>query len=369
MPWELCAAKQSDNANDPELYFSRQPVPGIYAKTKRKKRYLVALKGSSKRDTENIFVHSKKEANSDLDKLKELDKVLAPAETKETNFTNRISIEGSASSNSDCDKNGRYDDWSLENDRRPILTTMISVNRPRSCSSSKASIISANRPVHSPSYILNGTGGPYLHQQSPFRKKHQNRRSVSPSHLYISHERFYHEKVNHVDINEHKFLRKPLEIEYCDILGRWIFSAELRMRTVKVEMYKRVSYIKKDPRTYRKTCKRELLCLDDCVSWVLLDKTWLGRLSDSCSGKEKRRGYGQGANSGLKGLDLYIVDDETEGMRRQSAEESSTSWKALESLSRESHLPRIFAGEEGCEEEGVYMPVVRYLGLVCLEKP
>jgi len=369
MPWELYTANQSDTANpsdianDSELYFSRQPVPGIYAKTKHNKRYLVALKGNSKKDTENIFIHNK-EANYDLDNLKELDKVLTPAQMKEIHFTNRISTESSASGSSDWDKNGRYDDWSWEKDGRPIVTTLISVNRPRSCNSSKVSIISANRPVHSPSYILNGTGGPCLHQKSPFRKQHRNKRSMSPSHLRISHGRSYHEKVNQIDINGYRFLRKPLEIEYCDILGRWIFSEELKMRTVKVEMCKRVDCIEKDPRTCGKMFKRELLCLDDCVSWVLLEKTWLGRLFDSCSRKEKRCGYGEGVNSGSKRLNLYVVDDETEGMRRQSVEESNRSWKALEGLSRESHLPRIFAGVEGCEEEGVYMPVVRYLGLV-----
>lgn len=53
-PWRWPSAFKS-SSEDYTLYYSKQPVPGLYGKHRKGKRYLVAIKGNSKKDKEEIF--------------------------------------------------------------------------------------------------------------------------------------------------------------------------------------------------------------------------------------------------------------------------------------------------------------------------
>ena len=61
MPWEVCTSPytKTSSPKDAELYISHSPVSGLYARTRKNERYLVALKTYSKPDAEHIFVRNK----------------------------------------------------------------------------------------------------------------------------------------------------------------------------------------------------------------------------------------------------------------------------------------------------------------------
>lgn len=175
---------------------------------------------------------------------------------------------------------------------------------------------------------INRTNGALPHQKSLFRNhlitKHNN--CFSPLLNCVG----YHgeSRIQELDINGFKRLARPLRIEFCSITKRWMFTSEIKSRTVNVRMCRDITCMRRSHEDCERNMGRKMFVLDDGYSWVEI-----GRF-----GKEK--------------MDvLFTVDQKTECMRRQSKEEMKVSnW----------YLGREKGRVLECDEEAKYMSVVRY---------
>jgi hypothetical protein len=175
---------------------------------------------------------------------------------------------------------------------------------------------------------MDRTYGAFPHQKSPFRNhlitKHSN--CFSPLLKCIGYRG--ESRIQEVDINGFKRLAQPLRIEFCAITKRWMFSSEIKSRTVKVLMCRDITCMRKSHEGCERKIRRKMFVLDDGHSWVEVGKFGKGKIDV-----------------------LFTVDTETECMRRQSKEE-----KRASNLRLERERGRFLE----CDEKGGYMSLVRY---------
>ncbi|KAE9372307.1 hypothetical protein N431DRAFT_504755 [Stipitochalara longipes BDJ] len=305
--WYECY-KQRDLYSIQKLYYSKEPIPGIYAITANRSHYLVAIRPvKGKKDTENIF----KSAKNSYD-----DAILRTKADKANQITTSSLSKIFSFSSTQTTLIGDIDN-------KKDYTLGSSFTRLE-----HIKILQHDKPKHSKNYVLFGTGNA-PHQKSPFRNhlvtKHDNR--ISPLLNLLG----YHgeSKLQEVDINGFKKLRQPLRIQFCSITQRWMFSSEIKTRTERVLVCKDSTCMKKSHEDCGKEIWRKMFALDDGYSWVEVGKLGNGKKSV-----------------------LYRVDGETECMRRQSKEEMIVSmW----------HLERENGRFLECDESAGYMSLVRYI--------
>ncbi|KAL5329006.1 hypothetical protein ACEPPN_002515 [Leptodophora sp. 'Broadleaf-Isolate-01'] len=177
-------------------------------------------------------------------------------------------------------------------------TPRTSISTNSSWSTCKGSpIVPINKPANSVDFILNDTGA-LPHQESPFGKDSHRylRQARSPTRSSTT-------RISQIDLNGYRFLAKPLQVEFNNILGRWMFSSEIKTRSIVAPM-----------------CK-SLKCMEADMS--VCDKT-------------------------------VNLDEKMECMRRQTVEEIKESRVLLEE-----RQGKILVFEE--EEE--YVPLLTYLGV------
>ncbi|KAH9216888.1 hypothetical protein DL95DRAFT_495197 [Leptodontidium sp. 2 PMI_412] len=208
-------------------------------------------------------------------------------------------------------------------------TPRTSISTNSSWSTCKGSpIVPINKPTNSVDFILNDTGA-LPHQESPFGKDSHRylRQAHSPTRSSTT-------RISQIDLNGYRFLAKPLQVEFNNILGRWMFSSEIKTRSIVAPMCKSLKCMEADMSVCDKTVNREMFCLDDGISWVV-------------GGAKRKKLY-------VDGEYLFIVDEKMECMRRQTVEEIKESRVLLEE-----RQGKILVFEE--EEE--YVPLLTYLGV------
>ncbi|PVH89663.1 hypothetical protein DL98DRAFT_579450 [Cadophora sp. DSE1049] len=267
-PWKWCSFQTKSKLDRPHLYFGREPVTGIYA-VSTGRRYLVAIKPKRKPDVDGIFQTTR---NNSL---------WRKSEPAKKNITRTGEITEYTQSTELYDENAKtivkVTVTELPRDASPSSTTSTisrtSTHTPSNkyCTSTKCSwstckkspIVPIDKPVNSIDYIMNNTGV-LPHQKSPFGKDCHRylRQSRSPT-------RSAKPEISQIDLNGYRFLAKPLQVEYNNILSRWMFSCEVKARTMSAPMCRSLTCMETDMRVCGKTVYRDLFVLDDGVSWVV----------------------------------------------------------------------------------------------------
>lgn len=134
-------------------------------------------------------------------------------------------------------------------------------------------------------------------------------------------------RTNHpkIDLDGYFQLRRPLHVQYHKILERWMFSDEIKHRTLiaEVEMVEPGSLPKHNPDV--RIIEREFLLLDDGRSWV-----FTGRAPADIDFMSRNRQMLEVEPSEYDQTCLFIMDDwEEETMRPQTAAEVKKSLQAI----------------------------------------
>jgi hypothetical protein len=134
----------------------------------------------------------------------------------------------------------------------------------------------------------------------------------------------------------YQILAGALEVEFNDVLKRWMFCSEVKERSVISPMRTKLCYMEKEPRKCRTPGRmRKLFVLDDGESYVVVARHPNWRLF-----KKDRPEI------------LFCVDAESEMIRRQTVQELEANRAKLEKAK-----PRFLFDDEDAN----YMPLVRYL--------
>ncbi|CZT41038.1 uncharacterized protein RSE6_00719 [Rhynchosporium secalis] len=282
-PWTWCSPPHTTKSH---FYSGKEPVEGVYAISPNGKRYLVAVKSNHNKDIDGIFQIPNSTSNS---------KRRTSANAKVTQIES------------------------------PTLSLQTSRKNDHSA---KVNIIeSTNRRVLKA--FLTTTAGATNHRKSSFDQAapHYARQTATQS---------ITTQINEIKLDaDYRFLFKPLRIEYNNILSRWMFSSEIRGRSIVAPMCKSLTCMENDVRVCGKIVKRELFCLDDGVSWVVGNTRRKMRYRD--------------------GEFLYVVDEKTGVIRRQSVQEVRDSRMVL--WKRAGRILKF-------EEDQDYSPLLKYLDLV-----
>lgn len=228
------------------LYYSNQPVPGIYSENSRGVRHLVALKPNGHRDTENIFYRSPRTSRANS---------VSSAQTTDTEETTMDSSSRTVvDSHSDDDEKHRY----------MGLPYVYHRKRNSVCSSYFTSISISEPPKHPIDHTptqkdRNLRPPPKSKSKFPFWKS-SNNSATTKGHL------------SQIDLVGYRFLVKPEPIEYSTILCSWRFSEEMRARTMVVTGCRG-----RDDCQGGYACKGnvrlEFMVLDDAQTWVIVNQT------------------------------------------------------------------------------------------------
>ncbi|KAH7419285.1 hypothetical protein BKA64DRAFT_12988 [Cadophora sp. MPI-SDFR-AT-0126] len=307
-PWTWCSFQLKSESDRPHLFFCREPITGIYAISPRGKRYLVAMKPKRNPDVDGIF---QKTRNSICGESELAKKVTTPtSETTEYIKSTELYDENAKTI-------VKVTVTELPRDVSPSSTTTTSTHTSpnthctstsSSCSPCKKSpVVPTDKPVNTVDYIMNNTGV-LPHQKSPFGKESHRylRQSRSPT-------RSAKTKISQIDLNGYRFLKKPVQVEYNNILGRWMFCSEVKARTVSAPMYRSITCMESDMRVCGKPVYRDLFALDDGVPWVV--------------GNAKRK---DPYKDGEFLFTMDMVDDEWALPRRQRMQEVEESRALLE---------------------------------------
>ena len=298
------------NSDDPgALYFSKVPVPGIYSIMPNKKRYLVALKPIRKVDSEGIFsAHSEEYISKSYTPTSYVSYANAPkflvrrltSQQPREGFPALFESVTSSSSSSNTDVSTSSNSSNITN----ISTSSKASNN--TLSSSVSSLIS----TRSIKFVDSKTSPQQeiLHHTSSKHSKLDNNHHNTVSKTLISSTLSHNKgaKLQKCDINGYKPLHKPLRIELCRMLDRWMFKSEIEERQLNTMV---CACDHKDPRKCKKGVWRDFLALDDAFSWVMVGK------------KEEKKGENERV--------LYCLDVVTDCMRKQDQVEVGRSSKVL----------------------------------------
>ncbi|KAH7342742.1 hypothetical protein BKA65DRAFT_504680 [Rhexocercosporidium sp. MPI-PUGE-AT-0058] len=371
-PWKWCLVQQPASKLDKtQLYFGREPIKGIYAISSRGKRYLVAIKPNCNVDVGRIFMRRNIPACDERSELAKINNIPIqnvsvddqpqhlPSPSASALFRYQKLIVThilqttvylqSTQKAEDGTRTGTLQVTVTEKPRdsspsstiasttsqtcsQTVVTTPRTVINTNSSSSSsicnKSPIIPVNKPINSVEFILKTTGAlPRL--KSSFGKDSHRFRRQARSLMRSSTTR-----ISQIDLNGYRFLAKPLQVEFNDIVGRWMFSSEIRTRSIVAPVCKSMRCMKRDVSACSKSLGREMFCLDDGISWVV-------------GGARRKAAYREGQC-------LFMVDWKMDCMRRQNVQELRESEKLLEEI-----CGKVLVSEQ--EEE--YVPLLRYLGV------
>ncbi|KAG4436152.1 hypothetical protein IFR05_008356 [Cadophora sp. M221] len=337
-PWKWCSLQQTTSKLDKtQIYFGREPIKGIYIISPKGKRYLVAIRPNRNTDVDRIFRMTKNIPK--CDEKRELAKI------NNTPIANTTVYLQSTEKNDDSTKTGTIQVTVTEKSRNSLpfsiasttssqtstqtTTSRLSISTNSSWSTcNKSPIVSVGKRVNTVAFILNNTGA-LPHQKSPFGKD---------CHRYLrqacSRTGSSTTKICQIDLNGYRFLAKSLQVEFNNILGRWMFGSEIKTRTIVSPMCKSLKCLETDMSVCDKTVDREMFCLDDGISWVV-------------GGAKRKETY-------VDGECMYMVDEKMECMRRQTVGEVRDSRELLEE-----RLGKVLVFE-GKEE---YVPLLKYLGV------
>lgn len=392
-PWEWYNFSSKDQTTKhPKLYFGKEPIKGIYSLAPNNKRYLVAIKPNGKPDVDGIFrsgrcvqdarlIDAKSSAIFQTG-LEEKTGAVTHAFDKNTTSTNYHSIPH------DNDAQHRRTTTTttivevMSDSSRPTstifsdsgssttTTNIDSSSNPSSRRSSmqrvKSAIVSQDREIHRVGFIFN-QHGTMPHQKSPFLRETQEYRRRAGSRLSAA-TRFRWTTMTTpardastgtattagldlIDVNGYRFLARPLEVAHCAVTGRCMFRAEIEARTATGPVCTGPGCGCAEQRgtaTCRRTGRREMFVLDDSVSWVV------------AGGTRRKSAYAEGEL-------LYMVDEQGEGMRRQSARETRSSETRVRRM-RGRFVVCNVDGDEDEDDGGVkgrdegFASVLRYLG-------
>ncbi|KAL2075605.1 hypothetical protein VTL71DRAFT_548 [Oculimacula yallundae] len=290
-PWTWCSPRVTSNSGRMYLYSGNEPVEGLYAISPRGKRYLVAVMPNGDKDVDNIFQTANNNSKGDKSEKVGFGKANVTQITDMTLPLQRAK---------------RYDERSNAKYSSCLACT-------------RTNIMQADKAMSSIKFILNNT------ISSPVAKhcNHKIQQASTQSSPITP---------NQQDRNGYRFLAKHLQIEYNTILGRWMFSSEIRMRSIVAPMCRSLTCMETDMSVCGKTKDRKLFCLDDGVSWVV--------------GNAKRKELYK------DGEFLFVVDEKTGVVRRQTVSEVK---RSRERIRR--RMGKILA----LDAEGEYVPLLRYL--------
>ncbi|KAK0128609.1 hypothetical protein ONS95_000571 [Cadophora gregata] len=311
-PWKWCSSESNSSPDRPHLYFGREPITGIYAVSSKGNRYLVAIRPKRKPDVDGIFQTTR---NNSVGGKRDLAKSHVASNTMTTEYIQSTELYNeraktivqvtvtelprAVSPSSTTSTRSRTSTHKSE-----IQYSTYTESSYSTCS--KNPIVSCDKSVNSKDFVMNNTGV-LPHQKSPFGKDchRYKRQSQSPI-------RSARTKIGQIDLNGYRFLARPLLVEHNNILGRWMFSSEVKARTMSAPMCKSVTCMETDMRHCGKTVQRELFVLDDGVSWVI--------------GNGKRKTPYRGGEFLFK---LDMIDDELGLPRRQTVQEVEESGHML----------------------------------------